>query len=108
MSIISDVLQDSQHLVVKVDGIFNYEVRDEFLGSYQSHVDTSVLEMSVDLTEVTYIDSAAFGMLLLLKDKATEKEIDLKVVMINENIKTVFEHMNLHELFNVKVSRKAS
>ncbi len=57
--------------------------------------------VSVDLREAVYLDSAACGMLLVLRDRAKNCKVELREIIINEEVKEFFDTMGLPSILNV-------
>lgn len=56
----------------------------------------------VDLQQVQYIDSAALGILLLLRDKAATLNITVELANLNGTVKDVLEIANFHKIFTIR------
>lgn len=69
MSITSHVDQSSGQPVIAISGRFDYTQHTAFRDSYR-HLSPGVGPIIVDLTQTTYLDSSALGMLLLIREHA--------------------------------------
>jgi HptB-dependent secretion and biofilm anti anti-sigma factor len=66
MSITSD--DEGTHWTVRLSGRFDFSCRDDFRAAYAASPTGS--NFVIDMSAVEYVDSAALGMLLLLRDHA--------------------------------------
>lgn len=58
----------------------------------------------VDLLGVTFIDSTALGVLIGAKDRADQRDIDLRLVVEEARIMKIFEITGLTELFSISTT----
>jgi anti-anti-sigma factor len=56
----------------------------------------------VDLQQVQYIDSAALGILLLLRDKAGAQGAKVELANLQGTVKDVLEIANFHKIFSIR------
>lgn len=56
----------------------------------------------VDLQQVQYIDSAALGILLLLRDKAAAQGAKVELANLQGTVKDVLEIANFHKIFSIR------
>jgi anti-anti-sigma factor len=59
--------QEGSHLVLSISGRFTFALYKEFFASYKE-LPARPASVDVDLSEVDYIDSAALGMLLSMRN----------------------------------------
>jgi len=59
----------------------------------------------VDLTECTFIDSSALGVLVTAKKALAAKEVELSLVISDRNILKVFEITGLARVFTIHPTR---
>lgn len=65
---------------IAIDGRFDFGCRQAFSSACSAALAaTDVKEMVVDLDRVAYLDSAALGMLLLLREKASTARMPLRL-----------------------------
>jgi len=88
--------------VISLSGRFVFQSHRSFREAYEQALarsDTRVIK--VDFGKVEYLDSAALGMLLLLREKV---EADRKTVQLSEVkgvVRQVLEVANFHKLFKI-------
>ncbi|MEO5331379.1 MAG: STAS domain-containing protein [Magnetococcus sp. YQC-5] len=87
-------------LVIELSGNFDYGVNREFLNIFKNREDLSSLPIRVDFTNVAHIDSAALGMLLMLREKAGGTESNVTISGCNSNLKKIFGAAHFDRLFH--------
>ncbi len=55
----------------------------------------------VDCTNLNFVDSMGLGVLISLLRRVRQKQGDVKVAALNDDVKTIFEITRLHRLFEV-------
>lgn len=89
--------------VVSLHDRFGFDQFAEFREAYGAHLeDAAVREIVVDLSGVDYMDSAALGMLLLLKEKA--RVVGKIVVIANAKgfVRELLTSMKFETLFTMR------
>lgn len=56
-------------------------------------------EIILDFSQTEFIDSAALGMLLLLREEARQRNIDVRLINAYGQIKKMFELVQFHTIF---------
>lgn len=89
------------HPTIRIDGEFDFSVHRAFREAYRHLVPGS--PVTVDLSKATYMDSAALGMLLMLREHV-EGSRDTVTLRVNESpdIKRVVEIARFGELFQLE------
>lgn len=88
-------------LTIKVSGKFDFSCHQDFRATYEDlseKPDTFV----VDLSETTYLDSSALGMLLLLRDFAGGDSAKVMIKNCNAEIKKILAISNFEQLFDIQ------
>ena len=57
--------------------------------------------IEIDINGATFIDSAALGILLLMRDEAKKKSIDLAILRPQGQVKRMFEISRFYDLFQI-------
>ena len=61
---------------IRLNGRFDFSAHRIFRESYTPSLDAgSVAELEIDLDQVDYLDSSALGMLLMLREKAQDRQL---------------------------------
>jgi anti-sigma B factor antagonist len=55
----------------------------------------------IDCTDLTFIDSMGLGVLISLLRRVRQRNGDVKVAALSDEVKTIFEITRLHRLFDV-------
>ncbi len=87
------VVTPSGSLDVAVQGDF----KDKLLGIIDSGSDDIVL----DLSEVVFVDSSCLGTLVALTKKIREKDGDLKMTRLNDDVRSIFQITRLDKIFEI-------
>ena len=90
---------EGQELILTLIGDFDVHLYDEFNRAYSPYID-QVTHYKIDFASVNYIDSAAIGLLLLLRQKAQSHDAEITLVNISPNLSDVFNIKQISELFN--------
>lgn len=84
---------------IKPDGQFNFSVQKEFRSAYEE-ADKS-MSFIVDFLRTDYMDSAALGMLLLMREYAGGDSAKITLANCNNEIKSILEVSNFQKLFKL-------
>jgi anti-anti-sigma factor len=88
--------------VLSLGGRFDFNTHREFRDGYESLLGKSGLQsFDIDLSAVEYLDSSALGMLLLLKERATAKNVKVALVGCKGTVKQILEIANFSKLFTI-------
>lgn len=87
---------------LSIQGRFDFSIHRDFREKYESILGApGISELDVDLRDVNYIDSSALGMLLLLREKAAAKHINMNLTNTQGSVRQVLEVANFGRLFNI-------
>ncbi|QUX96842.1 anti-anti-sigma factor [Marinomonas sp. CT5] len=84
-------------LTIKIIGRFDYSCHKQFKEAFSQNHKADLYE--VDFAEVTYLDSSALGMLLLLRDHANKDVVQVRLININDAVVDILRIANFHRLF---------
>lgn len=85
-----------------IKGRFDFSIHRDFRNGYEQILGASGMrELDVDLKSVDYVDSSALGMLLLLREKASAKNIQMKLLNTQSSVRQVLEVANFGRLFTI-------
>lgn len=87
-------------LLLKFTGRLDFASHQAFSEAYHSQAPESVERYTLDLKEITYLDSSALGMLLLLKDYAA-KSAKITIINCSADVFKIFEIANFNQLFSI-------
>ncbi|MEN8167041.1 MAG: STAS domain-containing protein [Pseudomonadota bacterium] len=106
MSITISKQKEDGGLRIKISGRFDFSEHKAFRDAY-SQVDPSVTRFTLDLSETSYMDSAALGMLLVLRERAGGHRADITLTGFNESIKQILEISRFEQIFKFAGNRAA-
>jgi len=92
-------------LIVTVDGQLVVTNRQEFKQAILDAVEQGVKLVVVDFTDSGYIDSSGLGALVSLSRRLREGNGDLRLVGLNDDLRTLFELTRLDALFPLYATR---
>lgn len=101
MSITYSVSDDGQHVKIRVVGRFDFSSHQEFRDAY-SHVEPSRASFTVDLSQTEYLDSAALGMLLVLRERAGGEKADIVLTGCNPSVQQIMDITRFERLFKIE------
>lgn len=93
--------EDGQTLIIKIDGRFDFSTHQAFRDAYE-HGDQDIKGYVVDLSETTYLDSSALGMLLLLRDYAGGDSAAISIENCNSDVRRILAISNFEQLFAIR------
>ncbi|MBT9612985.1 MAG: STAS domain-containing protein [Burkholderiales bacterium] len=100
-STVSNHINDNKASLT-ISGRFDFSIHRDFRTNYEQILGASgVRELDVDLKGVDYVDSSALGMLLLLREKAMAKNVQMKLVGTQNSVRQVLEVANFGRLFSI-------
>ncbi|MCO7226113.1 STAS domain-containing protein [Pleionea sp. CnH1-48] len=96
---ITSSLSNSE-LTIKISGKFDFSAHQDFRNIYEG-VAPKPSTYVIDMTETTYLDSSALGMLLLLRDYAGGTNGTISLRNCNTEIKKILAISNFEQLFTI-------
>jgi HptB-dependent secretion and biofilm anti anti-sigma factor len=92
---------DGAELLIRIAGRFDFSAHRAFRDAYD-HLPQQPIRYRVDLAETTYVDSAALGMLLLLRDHAGGDRADVSLVDCSQVVRKILAISNFEQLFAIR------
>ncbi|MEH6560319.1 MAG: STAS domain-containing protein [Marinobacter sp.] len=92
---------DGQILIISIDGRFDFSTHQAFRDAYE-HGGKDVDGYIVDLSDATYLDSSALGMLLLLRDYAGGDNANIAIENCNNDVRKILTISNFEQLFTIR------
>jgi anti-anti-sigma factor len=92
---------DGQTLTICIDGRFDFSTHQVFRNAYEQE-NRGVQNFVVDLSDTTYLDSSALGMLLLLRDFAGGDASRIELRNCNNDVQRILTISNFGQLFAIK------
>ena len=92
---------DGETRTIAIEGRFDFSTHQAFRDAYE-HGDPAVRNYIVDLSDTTYLDSSALGMLLLLRDYAGGDSARIVIENCNNDVRRILSISNFEQLFNIR------
>jgi len=100
VSISSKLIEHEKKLIIALDDRFDFSCHDEFRDTYRS-LDLGQLEIIVDFARTEYIDSAALGMLLVLRERAGGDSAKIILKSCQPSVRQIMDITRLNKLFKL-------
>jgi anti-sigma B factor antagonist len=105
------VKKEAEALVIEVESAtLTAANAKEFKAAIEPHLDAE-MNIVVDLSRVTFLDSSGLGIFLFCLKKLNQKGGDIKLCNVTKPVRVLFELVRLHqiiEVFNSKEEALAS
>lgn len=88
-------------LELNFSGRLDFNSYQSFSEVYQGYPAENVLHYVLNMSELSYLDSSALGMLLLLKDHA-QAGADISIINCIPDVYKILEIANFGQLFSIK------
>lgn len=100
-----DLATETDEMLMHMSGRFDFTTRNYFIERANEAIAAtsaaSVRQIKVDLSAVDYIDSAALGMLLLLRDRAKQQHKTVVLAGPSGTIKQIIKTAQFDKLFTI-------
>lgn len=93
--------RDNGHRVIHIQGRFDFSIHDEFLAAFRD-TNGQATRYEVQMGETEYLDSAALGMLMLLREHAGNDASRITLKNPRPEVKEVLEIANFNRLFQIR------
>ncbi|QKX19079.1 STAS domain-containing protein [Microbulbifer sp. YPW1] len=102
----SEVSESGDALIIRVAGNFDFNMHREFQRAYRN-VSPPPRTFLVDLSETDHLDSAALGMLLLLRDYCVEvasagTHPQVELMNANAHVSHILSVSNFDRIFSIR------
>lgn len=99
-----EALDDERHIVA-VRGEIDLFTAPELKSALADAIEEGRLRIVVDLSETTFLDSTALGVLIGAVKRLRTREGRLTIVNTDDNIAKTFEITGLDQIFTIRASR---
>lgn len=86
---------------ISIIGRFVFADHSEFKKIIALLSEESMNRLELDLSGVEFVDSAALGLFLLLKDETEKSKIALQIIRPKGQVQKMFRISRFYELFNI-------
>lgn len=99
----AELTTQQENAVIRLTGRFDFGGHRDFKRCYEGALsDSGVRRITVDLKKVEYVDSAALGMLLLLKQQAEARSLPITLLDCGPLVKEIFDVANFGQIFEIR------
>jgi HptB-dependent secretion and biofilm anti anti-sigma factor len=91
--------QQDSHLTLKISGRFTFAIYKDFYSSYKE-LPEKATSVEVDLQDVDYIDSAALGMLLSMRNYFGA-DAAVRLINANDTVRKILEIARFDKTFQI-------
>jgi len=98
VSITSKIAEHEKKITIALESHFDFSCHGEFRDAYQS-VDPSQFEITIDFGNTDYIDSAALGMLLVLRERAGGEKANIILKSCRASVQQIMDITRFDKLF---------
>lgn len=92
---------DDETLIIAIEGRFDFSTHQAFRDAYEKNSE-GVRHWVVDMSDTTYLDSSALGMLLLLRDFAGGDNASIRIENCNSDVRRILTISNFEQLFSIR------
>jgi anti-anti-sigma factor len=99
MTVSSRVTEEQDVVEIEVSGRFDFSLQKGFRDAYREY--PAGMSYRVDLSRVDYLDSAALGMLLLLRQHAGDGKSSVTLCRPSQAVDKILKVANFHRIFDI-------
>jgi anti-anti-sigma factor len=108
MSVCQEVSNDGKKVLINISGRFDYKVSQEFRDTYRQVPGQEGVAYYVNLSDASYMDSSALGMLLLLREHAKCRGGSVFIEHPSEQVDSILKVANFEQLFTINYTNLSS
>lgn len=101
MAVTQQVFEEGKVVLINISGRFDYETSQAFRDAYRHLPDREGVKYRIDLSDASYMDSSALGMLLLLREHAKSHGGAVIIERPGEQIDKILKVANFEQLFTI-------
>lgn len=107
MSVSHDISGDNRIVEIAIKGKFDYRVSQNFRDAYHEMDNHEGVTYHINLSETEFMDSAALGMLLILRDYASSHHSEVCIDHPSKQAKNTLRIANFQQLFRIEDNQDA-
>jgi anti-anti-sigma factor len=96
------VTSSGERARIALEGRFDFNANHAFRDAYEAVLGSEAQTIEIDFEGVEYLDSSALGMLLLLRDQASERQQSVELANCRGIVGQVLEIANFRKLFAIR------
>ena len=108
MSVSQEMSSDGKKIHINISGRFDYKVSQEFRDTYRQVPGQEGVAYYVNLSNASYMDSSALGMLLLLREHAKCRGGVVFIECPSEQVDSILKVANFEQLFTINYSNSGA
>ncbi|HEC16286.1 MAG TPA: anti-sigma factor antagonist [Sedimenticola sp.] len=101
MKVTSNISADGKTITINIGERFDFSCHGEFRDAY-SAVDPAQTKFIINFSRTDYLDSAALGMLLVLRERAGGDKADITLEGCNASVRQIMDVTRFERLFEIK------
>ena len=98
MSVTAKITENDKKMTMVLGERFDFSCHADFRNAYQS-IDPTHYEITVDFKKTDYIDSAALGMLLVLRERAGGDHAKITLKSCQSSVQQILDITHFEDLF---------
>ncbi|MBI1424232.1 MAG: STAS domain-containing protein [Gammaproteobacteria bacterium] len=99
MSLRKHTSGDNKTVTISIDGMFDLSLQGDFRKAYEESGKGK--RYVIDLRGTEYMDSSAFGMLLVFKDYVGGDKAEISIVNTSDDLRKSFSMLQFDRMFDV-------
>lgn len=99
MSVQKNISHDKSTVTIRIDGMFDLSVQSSFRSAYEETGPSK--KYVIDMRNTEYMDSAAFGMLLVFRDYVGGDKAEINIINANDDIVKSFKMLHFDRMFRL-------
>ncbi len=92
--------------MIVLDGRIDQDASEELESALQECIKSGTYNICIDMINVKHICSSALGVLVAVKRKIKDKDGDIKLVIVNDNLLKLFQTTMLDKVFEIFESQR--
>jgi anti-anti-sigma factor len=101
MTVKKQISEDKKSIEISIEGRFDFSLHQLFRDAYVDSKDKGSM-FKLCLSETSYMDSSALGMILLLKDHAESLSGKVIISKPSESVNQILEIAQFHRLLTIE------
>ena len=99
MPVTSSMSPDGKSITINISGRFDFAVQNEFRDCYHHCKPDDGVNFVIDMSNASYMDSSALGMLLMMREHLGGNIADISLVNCSPEINNILTVANFQSLF---------
>lgn len=93
--------RNGESVLIRIEGQLVAGNRQQLRETVSAEIDQGARAFIIDFADTGYVDSAGLGVLVSLSKKIREADASLRLVNLNDDLRTLFELTRLDTLFDL-------